>query len=176
MSIKRIIKDVLSFVYDLILKNFPSKNSPHSIGCRLRICYLSNFFKSTGKLVNIQPGVHFEGLHNISIGDYSGIGRNSIIIASCKLIIGQNVMIAPELIVFTANHEMKKDLPMIHQSITIAPVTIGNDVWIGARVTILAGVSVGDGAIIAAGAVVTKSVEPYSIVGGIPARPIGTRG
>ncbi len=52
---------------------------------------------------------------------------------------------------------------------------IGNDVWIGARVTILSGVSIGDGAIIAAGAVVTKDVEPYTIVGGVPAKPIRKR-
>lgn len=52
---------------------------------------------------------------------------------------------------------------------------IGNDVWIGARVTILSGVSIGDGVIIAAGAVVTKDVEPYTIVGGVPAKPIRKR-
>lgn len=52
---------------------------------------------------------------------------------------------------------------------------IGNDVWIGARVTILSGVSIGDGAVIAAGAVVTKNVEPYTIVGGVPAKPIRKR-
>ena len=53
--------------------------------------------------------------------------------------------------------------------------TIGNDVWIGARATILSGIKIGDGAIIAAGAVVTKDVEPYTIVGGVPAKPIKKR-
>lgn len=55
------------------------------------------------------------------------------------------------------------------------PVVIGNDVWIGARVTILRGVTIGDGAIIAGGSVVTKDVEPYAVVGGVPARPIRNR-
>jgi acetyltransferase-like isoleucine patch superfamily enzyme len=55
------------------------------------------------------------------------------------------------------------------------PVIIGNDVWIGSRVTILPGVKIGDGAIIGASAVVTKDVEPYSIVAGNPAKKIGSR-
>lgn len=56
-----------------------------------------------------------------------------------------------------------------------SPITIGNDVWIGARVIIMDGVNIGDGAIIAAGAVVTKDVEPYTIVGGVPAKTIRKR-
>ena len=56
-----------------------------------------------------------------------------------------------------------------------APAVIGNDVWIGARVTIMRGVTVGDGAVLAGGSVVTKDVEPYTIVGGVPARPIRKR-
>ena len=56
-----------------------------------------------------------------------------------------------------------------------SPVVIGNDVWIGARATILRGVTVGDGAIIAGGSVVTKDVEPYAVVGGVPAKPIKKR-
>ena len=55
------------------------------------------------------------------------------------------------------------------------PVMIGNDVWIGYRAMIMDGVKIGDGAVIAAGAIVTKDVEPYTIVGGVPAKPIGKR-
>lgn len=55
------------------------------------------------------------------------------------------------------------------------PITVGNDVWIGCRAIIMDGVSIGDGAIVAAGAIVTKDVEPYTIVGGVPAKPIGKR-
>lgn len=170
------IKRIIEFLYTMFLKNFPSRNSPNSLGCKLRFLYLSRFMKEVGSSVNIQPGVHFEGLHNISIGDNSGIGRGSTLVATHPLKIGKNVMIGPELIVYTANHEMKKNMLMINQRVSGAPVIIGDDIWISARVTILAGVNVGEGAVIAAGAVVTKDVEPYSIVGGIPARRIGTRG
>ena len=175
MSLRLTIKRFIDFFYVLLFKNFPSRNSPESLGCRLRIFYLRRFMKKVGLSVNIQPAVHFEGLHNISVGDNSGIGRNSIIVATCPLKIGRNVMIGPELIVYTANHEMKRDLPMINQPAYGVPVIIGDDIWIGARVTILAGVQIGDGAIIAAGAVVAKNVEPYSIVGGVPAHKIGER-
>ena len=114
-------------------------------------------------------------LWNIYIGDNSGIGRNSYLSAEEKIEIGNNVMIGPQLIIYTANHETKRDCLMIQQPMIKKPVRIGNDVWIGARVIILPGVSIGDGAIIGAGAVVTKDVTPYTVVGGVPARKIKDR-
>ena len=64
---------------------------------------------------------------------------------------------------------------MIVQPVTEAPITIENDVWIGAKVTVLGGVTIGNGSIVAAGSVVTKDVKPYSIVGGVPAKMIRYR-
>jgi len=125
--------------------------------------------------VNIQPGVYMYPLYNISIGNNSGIGKDSFILAPEVVEIGENVMIGPQLIVYTANHGTERSTPMIHQPMVNSPVKIGNDVWIGARVTILPGVIIGNGAVIAAGAVVTKDVEPYTIVGGVPAKKIGER-
>lgn len=114
-------------------------------------------------------------LYNISIGDNSGIGRDSIIIAPDTVEIGENVLIGPRLIIYTANHGTDRSIPMIRQSMVKSPVKIGNDVWIGGRVTILPGVVIGDGAVIAAGAVVATRVEPYTIVGGVPAKKIRER-
>jgi acetyltransferase-like isoleucine patch superfamily enzyme len=71
----------------------------------------------------------------------------------------------------TDSHDMNDPLFLE----VLAPVTIVNYVWIGSRATILPGVTIGEGAVIAAGAVVTTNVEPYVVVGGVPARPIGTR-
>lgn len=66
-------------------------------------------------------------------------------------------------------------MPIVAQGLEIKSVVIGNDVWIGAHAVILAGVAIGDGSVIAAGAVVTKDVAPYSVVAGVPARVIKKR-
>lgn len=91
--------------------------------------------------------------------------------------IGKDVMIGPELMCYTTNHETTRtDIPMIDQGFSkTRPITIGDDVWIGSRVIILGGVNVGNGAVIGAGSVVTHDVPPYSVVGGNPARIIKSR-
>lgn len=91
--------------------------------------------------------------------------------------IGDNVMMGPECMIFTRNHAFARvDIPMNQQGMKeFEPVSIGNDVWIGARVTILPGVHIADGCIIGAGAVVTKDIPEYAIVGGNPARVLKYR-
>lgn len=86
-------------------------------------------------------------------------------------------MMGTDVIIITRNHRFDRtDIPMMEQGFEEErPVYIGNDVWIGDRVLILPGVHIGDGSIIAAGAVVTKDVPPYSIVAGVPARKIRDR-
>ncbi len=161
--------------YALFIKNFPSVNSPNALGSKLRIFFLRPFLKYAGQNINIQTGITMYPLWNISIGNNSGIGADSLIFAADKVEIGNDVLIAPQLVIYTANHETRRELPMIQQGMKNAPVRIGNDVWIGVRVTILPGVTIGDGAVIAAGAVLTKDVAPYAIVGGVPAKQIGER-
>ena len=141
----------------------------------MRLFFLRPFLKRAGTNVNIQPGVFMHPLWNISIGDNSGIGRNSYINAEDQVEIGDNVMIGPQLFIYTANHATKLGVPMICQEMIKSPVKIGNDVWIGARVVILPGVVIGDGAVVGAGSVVTREVDPYTIVGGCPAKKIRDR-
>lgn len=126
-----------------------------------------------GNNVNIERGAQF--CWDLEIGDNSGVGTNALI--STQVTIGNDVMMGPDCMIFTSNHSMSDlSVPMWKQGHdTPRPVVIGNDVWIGGRVIILPGVHVGDGSVIGAGAVVTKNVEPYSIVGGNPARKIGSR-
>ncbi|MEO8285472.1 MAG: acyltransferase [Chloroflexota bacterium] len=105
------------------------------------------------------------------------IGRRTIINQQCcldgrgGLAIGDYVSISPGVWILTDSHDMND--PLFRE--VLAPVTIGNHAWIGSRAMILPGVTIGEGAVVAAGAVVTSNVEPYTVVGGVPARPIGTR-
>ena len=89
----------------------------------------------------------------------------------------QNVMMGPNVSIYTSNHKFDRtDIPMIKQGNSeTKPVIIENDVWIGANVIILPGVTIHEGSIIAAGAVVTKDVECYTIVAGNPAKVIKKR-
>lgn len=108
------------------------------------------------------------------IGNNSGIGDYCYL--QGEIWIGDNVMMAPRVSIIAANHNHSKiDIPMNAQGSQSLPIYIGSDVWIGYGAIILGGVRIGDGSIVAAGAVVTKSFPDYSIIGGIPAKLISTR-
>lgn len=122
---------------------------------------------------NIEKGAHFNP--NVCVGNRSSIGINSEL--DGPVWIGNDVMMGPEVVVYTRNHcHDNRDIPMIEQGYEdYKPVIIEDDVWIGRRVIILPGVVIGKGSICGAGAVITKSVEEYSVVAGIPAKIIGKR-
>jgi len=165
----------LAFYYS-IARNMPRSERPFSFAAKkLRGFLASKLFLKTGKKINIEKGAYFGSGRNISIGDYSGIGIDAKL--SGEITIGDNVMMGPEVMIYTSNHNYgRKDIPMIDQGQSdIRPVVIGDDVWIGARAIILPGVNIGKGSIIAAGSVVTKDVLEYSIVGGNPAKLIKKR-
>ncbi|NMO80068.1 sugar O-acetyltransferase [Niallia alba] len=101
------------------------------------------------------------------------VGKNVFINSGCRfqdqggITIGDGVLIGHNVVLATLNHDID---PRKRGTMHPAPITIGNDVWIGANATVVPGVTIGDGAIIAAGAVVTKDVPPNVIVGGVPAK------
>lgn len=117
-----------------------------------------------GKCVNIQPHAHFTP--QLSIDDNSSLGANCVL--SGTIFIGKDVMMGPEVFMITVNHRHDStEVPMIGQGDEEEkPIVIKDDVWIGRRAMIMPGVTVEKGTIIAAGAVVTKSTPPFSIVGG----------
>lgn len=113
---------------------------------------------------------------NVTIGDHVSINRNTIITAKAHIHIGDNVSIGPNVIINSGNHNFEKtDIPINRQGHTVSPIIIEDDVWIGGGAIILAGVTIGKGCVVAAGAVVTKDVEPFSVVGGVPAKLIKKR-
>lgn len=171
MNLKRSVGKIL---YRTIGIRLPMSFSKLSFGSRkFRQFCAKMILDNCGKWVNIERGVHFgDGL---SIGNGSGIGANSVIPSDVS--IGENVMIGQELLIFTQNHGMERiDVPMREQPMSKPkPVVIENDVWIGARVIILPGIHIGEGAVIAAGSVVTKAVPSYEVWGGNPAHFLKSR-
>ncbi len=130
---------------------------------------------------SIAPGAVVQG--NVDIGDHSSVQTGTILIGygdrdtrDGRIVIGNHVRIAPFVQMIAGNHNFA-DLgrPIAAQGLTHAPIIIEDDVWVAGRVIITAGVTIGRGSILAAGAVVTKDVPPFSIMGGVPAKLIRRR-
>jgi len=124
-----------------------------------------------------------KGLENLSVGDGTSIPKGSTIYCTdAPLTIGRKVIFGPRPTIITGDHRIDIVGKYIID-VTVneklpendAPVVIEDDVWCGANVTILKGVTIGRGSVVAAGAVVTKSFPPYSIIGGVPAKLIKMR-
>lgn len=107
----------------------------------------------------------------LEIGDWSCVGPRVEIYNKARVTIGNNSVISQDSYLCTASH----DISSPRMKLLTKPISICNDVWIAAKATILPGVSIGDGAVVGAGAVVTKNVEPWTVVGGNPAKVIKKR-
>jgi acetyltransferase-like isoleucine patch superfamily enzyme len=138
--------------------------------------YRSPLSVNVGHAVIIYPKVSIRGRGRLTIGNYSSINGGVIFGLTCDLTMGHHVMVADNVSFRTADHEYTDlAIPMLEQGERAMPIVIGDDVWIGANATILRGVTIGHGAIIGAHAVVVKDVQPFEIVGGVPAKTIGSR-
>jgi acetyltransferase-like isoleucine patch superfamily enzyme len=112
----------------------------------------------------------------ITIGQNFGINPYCVIYGMGGVTIGDNVMMATSCVIVSANHNFERtDIPMTLQGVTCEEIKIGDDVWLGSRVIILAGVEIGEGSVIGAGSVVSKNIPPYSVAVGVPARVIKKR-
>ncbi len=128
-----------------------------------------------GRDINIETGAVFGSGRLLTLGDRSGLGVDADIHG--PVTIGNDVMMGPRCTILTRNHRIDDTtVPMNQQGFQeYKPVVIEDDVWIGANVTIMPGVRVGTGSVLAAGSVVVHDVPPYSIVGGVPAKVLRSR-
>lgn len=143
--------------------------------------YLTRFAR-VGRKISFDPfGVY--SYENIYLGSSVNLGYRPVLIAGkSKIIVGNHVMFGPQVTIRGGNHRIdllgrymdmvKNDEKRLEDD---PGVIINDDVWIGTRAIILAGVTIGRGAVVGAGAVVTKSVPPYAVVGGNPAKIIRMR-
>jgi len=130
------------------------------------------------RFAQIRPSGYYGGEIGVGfeIGDNSNIGAYCYVGAAGGIRIGNNVMMGPRVSLLAEQHVIERvDIPMREQGTTRKGIVIEDDVWLGANCCVLDGVTVGRGAVVAAGAVVTKDVPPFAIVGGVPARIIRMR-
>ena len=156
----------------LILEDgvFINALSTHGItlGCNVTIARGATLV-CTGVIASIGFGMR--------IGDRSAVGAGSFLGGQGGITIGNDVIIGPGVRIISENHRvLDVDRPIRSQGESRLGVSIADDCWIGAGAILLDGVSIGTGSVVAAGAVVTRSIAPYSVVAGIPARLIRTRG
>ncbi len=156
---------------------------------RKRLKYLGGGVKVYGKIhhinpnvqvgnnVEIYPGVQFFGDGNIVIGNNVAIGNYTIIYASKEagVYIGDNVQIAAQSYIIDTNHGIKKGILIKDQPNESAPIHIGSDVWIAANTVILKGVTIADGAVVGANALVNENIPNNGIAVGVPARVVKYR-
>ena len=153
---------------------------PHSrlskISNRIRCWYVARVLKiiESPKDCYFEPNIYIGNGVNLTIGKYCQINED-VFIQGAK--IGSHVMIAPNVSIISKSHNIDSiDIPMSIQGETMEKLPIiEDDVWIGRNAVIMPGVRIGKGAIIGAGSVVTKDVESYFIVGGVPAKLIRKR-
>lgn len=124
-----------------------------------------------GKKSYIHMGAQFFYPGGVKIGNGTIVGQGAFLDGRDKIIIGDHVDIASDVMIYNSEHDITAE--DFHA--TTAPVLIGDHVFIGPRAIILPGISIGKGAVVAAGAVVTKEVLEYTVVGGVPAKVIGER-
>lgn len=167
----RVLRQIKHFG-GMFIKYFMVNDIINHIPCHdLRLLYCKILGAKIGKGSRYDLHCYLRGFEELKIGNYSHINRGCLIDARGGVTIGNSVSISFKVNIISGGHDP--------QSKTFenkrGHIMIDDYVWVGANATILKNVHIGEGAVIAAGAVVTKDVPPYTIVGGIPAKVIGNR-
>lgn len=163
-------------LYYALASKLPRSYAPGgSVAAVVRRQLAGPLLAHAGRDINVEAGAVFGSGAQLALGDRSGLGVDADIHG--PVTIGNDVMMGPRCTILTRNHCIDDTtVPMNQQGFQeYEPVVIEDDVWIGANVTIMPGVRVGTGSVLAAGSVVVRDVPPYSIVGGVPAKVLRSR-
>ena len=148
-----------------------AKWMPFFIGRKWRVWLLTAFGMKLQGRMSVYPRAKIYAPWNLEIGSRVAIDDEVNLYCVDKIKIGTKVTISREAFICTAGH----DITTAAMPLVTKPITICDGVWIGARATVMPGVTIGEGAIVAANAVVTKDVAPWTVVGGNPAKMIKMR-
>ncbi len=157
------VKYLLEWMTNIFICNLPSNT--------IRIWWLKILGLNINGRIMIMEGYHIRSPRGITIEDGVSIGPKVLLDGRKGLTIGKSAVIAYEAIIWTLNHDYN-DLNFCGKG---APVEIGEYAWICSRSSVLPGIKIGKGAIVASGAIVTKNVPDYAIVAGVPAKIVGQR-
>jgi len=167
------MKKTLFLIYILLFKNTPEDYRPYALFFPyLRSFLVRKYLKECGRKPRVKKGAEISP--NATLGDHSELGTRCMIQSNVH--IGNNVIMGPDVKIYSRNHKFDRlDVPIQAQGKSYYETYIGNDVWLGANVIVTAGCKVGNHVIVAAGAVVTKDVPDFAIVGGVPAKVLKYR-
>lgn len=192
-ALRRIIEESSAWI------SAGARGLPGGLGRSLRRLAFGRGLARLGARSSFDTGIIVTGGKNISIGDDFAMLRNGSLYAHdgeirigdrvsmnsnvCvgaadggRIVIGSDVLIGPNAVLRASDHIFSsKNRPMREQGHTGGEIIVGDDVWLGANIVIVAGVAIGAHSVVAAGAVVTRNVEPWSVVAGVPARVISRR-
>lgn len=167
------------FIYYVLARYLPKSTMPviGKLALRMRRFCCKRMFSACGNDLNVEQGAYLGNGKDIRVGNHVGLGKN-LTVHNCILTIDDDLMMGEEVMIIGGGHRFDKlDMPMGRQGAKEkTELHIAGDVWIGARAMILPGCKrIGHGAIVGAGAVVTKDVPDYAIVGGNPAKVLRYR-
>jgi acetyltransferase-like isoleucine patch superfamily enzyme len=169
--LKRNLVGLFEFTYQVI---FSLPRVPSLDNCKST--FLRAVGANIGRRATYYPGVWINSGRHLVVGDDVDFAVGVVVTTDGGVTIGDRVLIGYGAKILSRNHRIpEKGGRIFGSGHDAAPVVIESDVWIGAQSIVLPGVTIGEGAVVAAGAVVTKSVPPYTIVGGVPARVLRNR-
>lgn len=170
------MKSIFLFIYYVFGQHLPMQPFPgYKFFYSVRRFLVKRIIKKCGEDIVVKDHCYFGNGARLSVGSRTQLGQNAQL--GGEITLGDDILMGPDIVIMATAHNFDRiDIPINQQGAAPEePVKIGNDVWIGTRAVIMPGVEIGDHCIVASGAVVTKSFEDYSIIGGVPAKLIKKR-